>query len=208
MNWQKINWEKQWAAHAPHFSEGYVHLPLATPDAPPIRLKPGPGFGDLSHPTTRLMLKLLDAHAAVFRGQQVVDIGTGSGVLALAAIAAGAKHAIAIDIDPEALEHGRENARLNRVEDRISFCLPEELSNHCVNPAVIFMNMISSEQAVAVQSLPSLHHLAAEWFVSGIIIPEREDYMTQWRAPYWSFLEELEEEGWLALRWRSKPSIN
>ena len=46
-----IDWNKQWEIHSPQFHEGYVHI-----DG--LRLRPGPGFGDLSHPTTRIMLSV------------------------------------------------------------------------------------------------------------------------------------------------------
>jgi ribosomal protein L11 methyltransferase len=87
-----------------------------------IEIDPGMAFGTGSHPTTRMCLQILEevirngAHAA-----SVLDVGTGSGVLAIAARKMGAKHIVAIDIDPVAIEGARENAALNNVSTGIHF---------------------------------------------------------------------------------------
>lgn len=193
-----IDWEAQWAAHGQNFRDGHVHLDFAPLGrfAPSLRLKPGAGFGDLSHPTTRLMLQLLAKH---LKNHLVVDIGCGSGILTLAAAAMGAPAAYGIDIDQIALEHSYQNACLNQLDKQCTFCLPNQLTwQPTSQPLLILMNMIQSEQQVAWHSLPSLHHQIAECLTSGIRTEERKDYLeltTQWG---WSLQEEQEEMGWLA----------
>ncbi len=78
-----------------------------------IVLDPGLAFGTGSHPTTRLCLEWLDGHLR--GGERVVDYGCGSGILAIAAARLGAARICAIDIDPQALESTRSNARVNGV---------------------------------------------------------------------------------------------
>ncbi len=78
-----------------------------------LLLKPGPGFGDLSHPTTSLMLKLMKLNLASMQAGAVLDVGSGSGILALAASLLGSGDVAGIDIDREANRHARKNARLN-----------------------------------------------------------------------------------------------
>jgi ribosomal protein L11 methyltransferase len=90
-----IDWQAQWAAHGHNFQEGYVNIDLTAlgRSGSPLRLQPGSGFGDLSHPTTRLMLNMLAQH---LHNQIVIDIGCGSGVLTLAAAAMGAPWLMAL----------------------------------------------------------------------------------------------------------------
>lgn len=82
-----------------------------------IVIDPGRAFGHGAHPTTRLVLDALDRLVA--GGEAVLDVGCGSGVLAIAALALGAAGAVGIDIDPAARAATRANARRNGVADRL-----------------------------------------------------------------------------------------
>lgn len=202
----EIDWASQWAAHGLDFHDGYVHLDLCKLGSlkesltqwHTLRLQPGPGFGDMSHPTTRLVLRLMNKPV---QNQYVLDIGSGSGVLTLCAVAMGASYAQGLDIDSAALEHAKHNAKLNHMEDRAAFELPEKYQlPKNVNSAVILMNMIRSEQKIAWDSLPQLHHLPGECLVSGILETERKEYLKQCKRWGWRLQEEITEEGWLGFR--------
>jgi ribosomal protein L11 methyltransferase len=193
-----IDWESQWAAHGHNFHEGCVHVDLSsfTPTAPSLRLQPGPGFGDFSHPTTRLLLHLLAHHLT---DQPVIDVGCGSGILTLAAAALGASFVYGIDIDQEALEHSQQNATLNELATRCSFCLPSDFNWKKVpRPILGLINMIQSEQQIAWSSLPVLHTQAGVWLTSGIRLEERDTYLTQVTQWGWILKDERQEENWLA----------
>lgn len=82
-------------------------------------LDPGLSFGTGQHPTTRFCLAELDRVAAERPGFSVLDVGTGSGILALAAVRLGAAHVEAFDYDPVAIRVARENAQRNRLEGRL-----------------------------------------------------------------------------------------
>jgi ribosomal protein L11 methyltransferase len=91
----------------------------APPDAPPIEIviDPGMAFGTAEHGTTRGCLRLLDK--AVRTGDRVLDVGAGSGILAIAAARLGAVEVTAIEADPLSCEALRENVELNRAQDRV-----------------------------------------------------------------------------------------
>lgn len=96
------------------------HDPPLIPDGlTPLRIIPGRGFGTGSHPTTSLCLEYLTDRCGPT--DSVLDLGTGSGILAIAGAKLGARPIDAIDIDPDALENARENAEINAVTDSITF---------------------------------------------------------------------------------------
>jgi ribosomal protein L11 methyltransferase len=81
-----------------------------------LRLDPGMAFGTGMHPTTQLCLEALEER--IRPGAEVIDLGCGSGILAIAALRLGAARASGWDVDPEAVEVARENAALNGVAPR------------------------------------------------------------------------------------------
>jgi ribosomal protein L11 methyltransferase len=84
-----------------------------------IRLTDAPAFGTGLHPTTSLCLDALEEIVPATSPERVLDVGTGSGVLALAALRLGVPYATAIDVDDEALRAAAENARVNGLSDRL-----------------------------------------------------------------------------------------
>ncbi|MBE2897292.1 50S ribosomal protein L11 methyltransferase [Pasteurellaceae bacterium 20609_3] len=93
-------------------------LPVPDESAVNVMLDPGLAFGTGTHPTTALCLEWLDG--LDLAGKTVIDFGCGSGILAIAALKLGAKAAIGIDIDPQALQASAQNAHNNSVAERLS----------------------------------------------------------------------------------------
>lgn len=90
----------------------------ASPEEQIIHLDPGMAFGTGTHPTTALCLRALEK--AIKGGEEVIDVGTGSGILAVGAVLLGAKSVLALDLDPVAVKSAIENVELNGLLDRIS----------------------------------------------------------------------------------------
>ncbi len=186
-----IDWHQQWAKFAPNFEHG-----LSTVNLDPFErllLAPGAGFGDLSHPTTRVMIELMKNRC---EKQIVLDIGCGSGILTLAAARMGGAHAHGLDIDPLAIQHAQENQKLNRLTSTTSFSYSWEK-----NPTLVLMNMITSEQqaAWAQQKLPPTPKTI---IASGVLVSQREQYLTLANGWNWALIEERFDDGWLAFVFR------
>jgi ribosomal protein L11 methylase PrmA len=101
---------------------------LLNPGAVPIgstalRLVDGDAFGTGRHPTTVLCIEALGENLTVERPGSILDVGTGSGILALAALTMGVPQAVGLDIDAEALQIAAQNAQLNGLADRLRLVL-------------------------------------------------------------------------------------
>lgn len=91
-----------------------------------IELDPGMAFGTGTHPTTSLCLRTLEG--VIREGDEVIDVGTGSGILAIGACQLGASRVLALDLDPVAVSSAMENTRLNRLEGQIQVVESDLLS--------------------------------------------------------------------------------
>lgn len=98
----------------------------ASPEEKIIELDPGMAFGTGTHPTTSLCLRTLEG--VIQEGDEVIDVGTGSGILAIGAVRLGASRVLALDLDPVAVSSALENTRLNGLEDRIQVVESDLLS--------------------------------------------------------------------------------
>ncbi len=116
---EDLDWSELWREHFTTLRVGrlVVHPSWEPPDDADelaISLDPGQAFGTGQHPTTRLCLAAIERECEP--GDAVLDLGTGSGVLALAAARLGAARVDALDTDPDAVEAARENVRRNGLE--------------------------------------------------------------------------------------------
>jgi ribosomal protein L11 methyltransferase len=119
-------WRDEWKKHFEPFRicDGIVVRPPWRPYAPGpgeqvIELEPGRAFGTGLHETTRLVAEILAGRGAALRGSRVLDVGCGSGILSLVALALGAGVVRAVDIDPDAVAVTRENADRNGLSARL-----------------------------------------------------------------------------------------
>ncbi|WP_439294827.1 50S ribosomal protein L11 methyltransferase [Lonepinella sp. BR2882] len=124
------DWEREWMDnfHPMQFGKRLWICPSwrEVPDenAVNVMLDPGLAFGTGTHPTTALCLEWLDS--LDLQDKTVIDFGCGSGILAIAALKLGAKNAIGIDIDPQAILASRNNAEQNGVADRLQLFLSDD----------------------------------------------------------------------------------
>jgi len=111
-----------------------------------VRLDPGLAFGSGTHPTTALCLEWLDG--LDLAGKTVLDVGCGSGILALAALKLGAARAVGIDNDPQALAASADNAQRNGVGERLALFAPGD-APEAIYPVVVANILASALEALA-----------------------------------------------------------
>ncbi len=119
---QDTTWANAWKAQARRIRIGHLIIqPSWMKDSARgrvvIRLDAGMAFGSGEHPSTRLCLRAIERHMRP--GATVIDIGTGSGILAIAAARLGAARVLAVDSDPTAIDVAGANVRANRVARRV-----------------------------------------------------------------------------------------
>jgi ribosomal protein L11 methyltransferase len=116
---QDQNWMEKWKEqyHPILVGEKLLILPPwlenQHPERIPLRIDPNMAFGTGTHPTTQLCLKLIEKY--IKAGMDVIDIGCGSGILSIASRLLSARHALAVDIDPLAVQATQDNALLNQL---------------------------------------------------------------------------------------------
>ncbi len=193
----KVDWQKQWALFAPGFDGRHAHIDLEPlkQGAGSLAIPFGAGFGDFSHPTTRLTLSLL--LETEWRGRPLVDIGCGSGILSLAALKNGCHQAFALDIEEKALAHTSltlqgQNAHILRT-----------LKRTIKSPVVVAMNMLPHEQELAWAAVSPRLAQPEQIYTSGVLETRRSSYLAWADALGWRLEKQLQEGEWLAFYFAS-----
>jgi ribosomal protein L11 methyltransferase len=173
----------------------------ALPDDIVIRLDPGTAFGTAEHPTTRMCLGFLDG--LVTAGDRVLDIGTGSGILALAAARLGAARVLALEADPMACDDARANARLAGVTDRVRVRREEvtaESARRLGRFHGVVVNLEWGLLGPLVPALPATLVRGGWLVVAGPLRPERDAVIAAARLAGLTVHAEAVDAGWWAGR--------
>ena len=189
-----------WVLRMRPISVGRIRIVPAHLEAEPgaLRLIDAAAFGTGLHPTTALCLEALEEAVQIDRPDAVLDVGTGTGVLALSALMLGVPRALAIDIDYGALAVATENARLNGVGDRLELMRGEPGSIAGTWPLVL-ANVLA---APLIEMAPALvrrvgHH--GRLVLSGIAAAVQQDVDRAYRHLGMRRLEVTSRAGWVAL---------
>jgi ribosomal protein L11 methyltransferase len=160
-----------------------------------IEIEPSRGFGTGHHQSTRLCLVLLQARDLVAR--TTIDVGTGSGVLAIAAAKLGAAFVSAIDVDPDAVENARENIERNGVGRMVEAHIADLTATSASSADVVTANLTGTLLARHAADLAKLVKPDGALIVAGFTIDERAMVEAAF-APALIVTETAEEDGWWA----------
>ncbi len=203
------DWSENWKKYYKPFRVGtrLVVKPTWEPYTPDegdlvIELDPGMAFGTGTHETTNMCMRLLEKHLA--EGMRVMDVGTGSGILAIAAAKLGAGEVLAIDIDPDAVKVAGENVALNNEQARVRVAAGDLVGGEVMPCELAVANIVAD--AICMLAGPLTRHLARGGLLvcSGIIREREPDVLEAARAAGYRVADRLEQGEWVALCLRNE----
>ena len=162
-----------------------------------IVMDPGMAFGTGTHETTSLCLETLDS--LVKGGERVLDIGTGSGILAIAALKLGADSAEGVDIDPVAVRTAGENAALNGVADKLTVLVGDLSDKASGQYNIITANIVAAAILSLAPHVPVLMAPGARFIASGIIDERKDEVLAGLKAAGLEPVEVKEKRGWVCI---------
>lgn len=208
MTMSEVN-EEDWATswkqyyHPVKISERFTIVPTwedytpVSTDELIIELDPGMAFGTGTHPTTVMCLQALEK--VVQKGDEVVDVGTGSGVLSIGAAMLGAKNVHALDLDEVAVTSARENITLNKVDDTVEV-FHGNLLDTVKEPAdVVVANILAEIIITFTDDAFSIVKPGGLYVTSGIIGAKKEDVKDALEKSGFIIEEVLMMEDWVAI---------
>jgi len=162
-----------------------------------LTIDPKMSFGTGYHESTRLMLRLMEQY--LHQGCTVLDVGTGTGVLAIAALRLGAASAIAVDIDEWSYANAMENAHRNGVNDRLTLLHGDITAAPAIPHDLVLANI---QRSVLIPILPAMcSRLKTDGtlLLSGLLSVDREPMIGALQAAGLALREEAQEHEWIAL---------
>lgn len=205
------DWANAWKAYYKPIKIGsrIVIVPAwekyeASPEELIVRMDPGMAFGTGTHETTRLVIGLLEKYTAP--GVRMLDVGTGSGILAICASRLGAGECKAYDIDPMSVRVARENIAdsglTNITCDQSDLLRSVDLSGG--KYGLVCANIVAD---IIIRMTPDVHRYIADdgvLLASGIIMERSQDVIDCFEQHGFEIVERAEENGWCALVVRLK----
>lgn len=206
---EEEDWSATWKEHFKPFAivPGLVIAPTWEEYRPAageavITMDPGMAFGTGHHATTSLSLELLRRTLVAGSTMRVLDVGTGTGILGMAALLFGAASVLAIDNDPEATAAASDNVRRNNLDDRMQVSLTPlgELSG-CYQ--VVVANIVHDVLVELAGDLTRLTDAGGFLILSGILVGDQVAHIQRFFVDKGFTLLDLEErKEWAALRFR------
>lgn len=161
-----------------------------------LSIDPGAAFGTGTHATTSLCLALLENYIA--DGDKMLDIGTGSGILAIASCLLGADSAVGVDIDAQSVKTAKENAEINSIAEKCEFFVGDLADKVTGKYNIVCANIVAD---VIIKLLPDAKNFMqrdAFLIISGIIDIRRDDILKAVKDNGFIIAEEKNRDNWCA----------
>ncbi|MGD1006108.1 MAG: 50S ribosomal protein L11 methyltransferase [Ignavibacteriaceae bacterium] len=201
------NWNEEWekSVRVIEVSDKLVIKPTfkdyqAKPGQIIIIIDPKMSFGTGEHQTTKLVLQFLEKN--VKNGIKVLDVGSGTGVLAIAAVKLGAESAIAIDNDEWCCENGRENCRLNSVDKAVDVRLGEIKDIAGNNFDLITANIQKNILLDIAEEIKNRLKPGGLLILSGLLYNDEADIVKKYSSLNFEMLEKKSLDEWMAVKLR------
>ncbi len=163
-----------------------------------LNIEPGAAFGTGTHETTRLCLETLDK--IIKDGDTVLDIGCGSGILAIASMLLGAKEGFGVDIDPLAVKTAKENGLMNNLkEPELSFVCGDLADKVTKQYDVVVANIVADIIILFSTQVRAFMKPGAKFIASGIIDTRADEVCLALQNAGLVLKERIEDNGWVCL---------
>ncbi|MBO5290030.1 MAG: 50S ribosomal protein L11 methyltransferase [Clostridia bacterium] len=163
-----------------------------------LNIEPGAAFGTGTHETTRLCLETLDK--IIKDGDTVLDIGCGSGILAIASMLLGAKEGFGVDIDPLAVKTAKENGLMNNFkEPELTFVCGDLADKVTKKYDVVVANIVADIIILFSTQVKAFMKTGAKFIASGIIDTRADEVCLALQNAGLVLKERVEENGWVCL---------
>jgi ribosomal protein L11 methyltransferase len=207
------DWSSSWKVHFKPLRVGKRLLIVPTwedaaelPGDLVLRIDPGMAFGTGGHETTRLCLELLESvmeSGPLLTVPSLLDLGTGSGILAMAANLLGAGRILALDIDPDAVDVARENLALNDMSDRVECGItPLESLTECFD--IILANILAEELVRLAPNLAERLLPGGSLILSGILAEKEQLVRQGFASQPLKYIKTACAGEWVAMLYRSE----
>ncbi len=169
----------------------------ASPDDVVVEIDPGAAFGTGTHPTTSMCIRELEQ--LVRGGMEVIDVGTGSGILSIVSAKLGASHVTAVDYDETAIKVARENIAQNKVDSVISTGVSDLLKAVDTKADLIIANIVADIIIRLFDEVEDHWKPHGKLLCSGIIADRMADVTEAALAHGFEVEKVMEEKGWAAM---------
>lgn len=168
-----------------------------------LNIDPGLAFGTGSHETTRLCLETIEKYLK--EGDTVLDVGCGSGILAIASLLLGAKSAVGVDIDETAVKTAIENAEINNVSDKFTAICGDLTEKVTGKYNLIVANIVADAIIFLSKGVKEFMNEDTVYIMSGIIDTRGDEVANAISADF-DIIQRYEEKGWVCLAAKIKKS--
>lgn len=220
-NISEKQWEENWKKYFKPVAVGskilikptWEHVPEGMKDRIVFEIEPGMVFGTGTHITTQLCIRLIEKYLQ--KGDSVLDLGCGTGILSIICMILGASEAVAIDIDSAAVPIAGANARMNGIsEDKyivFSADVIKDKNLHDMLAAkrfnIILANIVADVIINLSEFLSNWLNVGGLFIASGIIDERKEEVIQCFNKMGFELIDSINEEGWVAIIFRCQNSL-